>query len=275
MDDQTCQAAFASDANNAPAYQPVYFAGNNYIQGGQLDAGGNRVTSVGDPCQADDAVNLQSMQDAICGPTAQITVTLTGTTPVALRVVAAGAFIVMVSPLYFSGLTATFSVAKASFDNSGHVVNLAQSRLTATPAQLVLTWASDGVFRLSKTTNDADGQYKISFCGSAPGKMPPPPMSISLGICLQGTNQKIAATITFGSFYVTIVPLTAGYPCCSMTAAKAGSQGDGHVVRLAQGNANTPCQLLLSWQANGAMVVSKSTNNFDGCYKIILTGFGC
>lgn len=158
----------------------VYFEGNAYIDGGQvqdaiitlssigscsittssIDMNMQNITSVKDPIQPQDAATKKFVEDL------EITfaiINLNGQSQTLISNLLQGSYIIKVNNIVMNGPTAIFNVTKSEASRNAHIV-----RITATPGYnsnntLVLTWPPNSGIYLQKTGTTFDGSYRVKI----------------------------------------------------------------------------------------------------------------
>lgn len=161
-------------------YPCVYFEGNAFIDGGQvqntnvtqssigncaittstLDMNFKNITSVADPINYSDAATKRYVDDL--GIVISV-VSLSGTSPSLISNNLKGSYVITISNLVLNGPSAVFNVTKSESTQHAHIARTVASPGQASRTLLKISWPPNSGIYLSKTESAYDGSYRVKF----------------------------------------------------------------------------------------------------------------
>jgi len=158
----------------------VYFEGNAYIDGGQiqntlilsssignsaittssLDMNMANITSVKDPINPQDAAT-KAYVDAL--EVSFATVLLTGTADTLISNNQKGSYVVSVNNIIVNGPSGIFHITKSEAAREAHIVRTVASPGYMTANTLRVTWPPNSGIYLRKTGSGFDGSYRVKI----------------------------------------------------------------------------------------------------------------
>jgi len=158
----------------------VYFEGNAYIDGGQvqntnittssigncrittssLDMNMANITSVKDPINPQDAATKQYVDDL---DIRFATVTLTGTDSTVISSNIKGSYTITIRNLIANGPSGIFHVTKSEAPQSAHIVRTVAAPGVGTTITLRLSWPPNSGILMQKTGANFDGSYRVKI----------------------------------------------------------------------------------------------------------------
>lgn len=199
-------------------------------------------------------------------------VTLTGTTPSAIFNNLVGVIDVMIEPASAGALAPRAQATVAKSDPSKvSYATYADNRSGADGiTRLRLDWsAGDGVY-LSKTTATYDGTYRVfasSTCGT-------PPTGYDVDLVLTSTtNTPLPTTLLNGSLEAVVTaPSNPGAPVALFRMSRTILTQTVFATAMHQSHGLlNNCRLVLSWPASDVPALRKTTNDYDGTYRVRFT----
>ena len=158
----------------------VFFEGNAYIDGGQiqnavlmnnsigncvittssLDMNAANITSVKDPVNMQDAATKKYVDDLEIGFT---TVSLTGTNTSTVFDRQKGSYVLTVTNVTVNGPTGVFHVSKSETSRWAHIIRTAACPGYMSNTTLMVSWPPNSGILLHKTGADFNGTYKVKI----------------------------------------------------------------------------------------------------------------
>ena len=147
----------------------AYFKSNSYIDGGTitnvditsstLDMDLNRITSVQDPIDPQDAVTKKYIDDKLN----EANITLTQTNYTLISTLLKGAYMLTINAIIEDGPVATFHIAKSKNTKQAHIVRLTSAPGDSSLEQLEVRWLPSTGIELHKTGLNYDGLYTVKI----------------------------------------------------------------------------------------------------------------
>ena len=161
-------------------YPCVYFEGNAFIDGGQvqnanvtqssigncaittstLDMNFKNITSVADPINYSDAATKRYVDDL--GIVISV-VSLTGTNQSLISNNLKGSYVITITNLVLNGPSAVFNITKSEQSQQAHIARTVASPGLNTRSLLKISWPPNSGIYLYKTENNYDGSYRVKF----------------------------------------------------------------------------------------------------------------
>lgn len=161
-------------------YPCVYFEGNAFIDGGQvqnanvtqssigncaittstLDMNFKNITSVAEPINYSDAATKRYVDDL---GIVISTVSLTGTSPTQISTNLKGSFVITITNLVLNGPSAVFNITKNESTQYAHVARTVASPGLNSRSLLKISWPPNSGIFLNKTESTYDGSYRVKL----------------------------------------------------------------------------------------------------------------
>ncbi len=149
-----------------------------------------------------------------------------------------------------------------SSNNAFSLAELNTSKGTGN-TKLIISWDSSLGIKLSKSSNNCDGIYKIVNNFSIPIK--------EVSIILFNTSSTVIEDFNYykdKAFFMEIVSNVTNGPCAIFSITKNNINTYANVIRYGSPGIDNTTQLNVIWASNSKLNVSKTTNNYNGTYLI-------
>jgi hypothetical protein len=195
-------------------------------------------------------------------------ITLTDTTPVIYNTNTTGVFFINIFN-DFNGPCSTFMITKSiATSNTCNWVKLNSSPSSTPFTQLTVSWGANQGLSIAKTTSSYQGIYQVvdnfQYTNS------------QIAITLSGITPTIIPVYNFPyykkqSFYLSVTSSTVNGPNGIFSVSKNINTNNGNISSTVSLGNITKERLLLTWNTNSLLSLSKNGYSFDGIYILNFT----
>jgi hypothetical protein len=181
-----------------------------------------------------------------------------------------GSYTVNISSGVDGGPTASFSISKSNSFVPGMVVQVSRCP-GILDETLELVWETEWL-QLRKSKNTADGKYIVNL--NLLNTLSPNPIInrddgiIRVSLTLSGTRDEVVYNLEPASYIVMIsTRIGGGAPTATFSVSK-GIESIAGTIDTITSSFPVGCSLVLSWNPNQPLAISKNGNTFDGSYNL-------
>ena len=169
-----------------------------------------------------------------------------------------GCYSLNIYPDIVKGGSCNFFISRCSPSSTGNIIRLNNNPSLINAGNLQVVWDNYSGYSIYKDSVDASGMYKYNDSSN----------QSNINIILTGTSTSQIYSQISGSFMFNITSLL-GKPVATFICCKSNSSSiTGNIIRINTTTINGTT-LNITWPANSGIQLSKSSNLYDGTYKII------